>query len=107
MAPERHFGHAADERGDVYSAGCLLWAALGGDPPYSGTDFQMVSSHSNAPIPQLGTGDPIDDRIDEVLTAALNKDPERRFQSARDLREALLEIIRAIDAGRVVSGRGV
>ena len=37
MAPERHFGHDADERGDVYSAGCLLWATLTGDAPFGGT----------------------------------------------------------------------
>jgi hypothetical protein len=98
MAPERHFGHPADERGDVYSTGCLLWAALTGDAPYSGTDFQMINSHINSPIPQLATGDPVDDRIDEVLAAALHKDPEQRIPSATALRDALLEIVRDIDA---------
>jgi serine/threonine protein kinase len=98
MAPERHFGHAADERGDVYSAGCLLWAALTGDAPYSGTDFQMINSHINSPIPHLGTGDPVDDRIDELLAAALHKDPEQRIPSAVALRGALLALVREIDA---------
>jgi tRNA A-37 threonylcarbamoyl transferase component Bud32 len=97
MAPERHFGHPADERGDVYSTGCLLWAALTGDAPYAGTDFQMINSHINSPIPQLATGDPIDDRIDVVLAAALHKDPEQRIPTVTALREALLEIVRDID----------
>lgn len=101
MAPERHFGHAADERGDIYSLGCLLWAVLTGDAPYSGTDFQMMNSHINAPVPQLGTGHPVDDRIDEVLAEAMNKDPERRTPSAAALRASLLAIIRDID-GAVV-----
>lgn len=101
MAPERHFGHAADERGDVYSMGCLLWAVLTGDAPYAGTDFQVINSHVNSPIPQLGTGHPVDDRIDEVLAHALHKDPEQRVQSAADLRADLLGIIRDIDAGRL------
>jgi serine/threonine protein kinase len=101
MAPERHFGHGADARGDVYSTGCLLWAALTGDAPYSGTDFQMINSHINSPIPQLRTGDPVDDRIDELLAAALHKDPDQRIPSAAALREALLEIVRDIDAAIV------
>ncbi|MDN4173724.1 serine/threonine-protein kinase [Nocardioides sp. SOB77] len=101
MAPERHFGHAADERGDVYSMGCLLWAVLTGDAPYAGTDFQMINSHVNSPIPQLRTGHPVDDRIDELLARTLHKDPEQRVQSAGDLREALLAIIRDIDSGRL------
>ncbi|MFC4784310.1 serine/threonine-protein kinase [Nocardioides sp. MAHUQ-72] len=101
MAPERHFGHAADERGDIYSLGCLLWAVLTGDAPYSGTDFQMMNSHINAPVPQLGTGHPVDDRIDEVLAEALNKDPERRTPSAAAMRAALLAIIRDIDSAAV------
>ncbi len=101
MAPERHFGHEADERGDVYSLGCLLWAVLTGDAPFSGTDFQMMNSHINASVPQLATGHPVDDRIDEVLAGALNKDPERRTPSATALRAALLGIIRDIDAQAV------
>lgn len=98
MAPERHFGHPADERGDVYSAGCLMWAALTGDAPYSGTDFQMMNSHINAPVVAIGGGDPIDSRIDAVLAAALEKDPDRRIPSAAEMQRQLLEIVREIDA---------
>ena len=98
MAPERHFGHAADERGDIYSVGCLLWAILTGDAPYSGTDFQMMNSHINSPVPQLATGHPLDDRIDEVLAEAMNKDPERRTPSASALRSSLLAVVRDLDA---------
>ncbi len=98
MAPERHFGHAADERGDVYSVGCLLWAALTGDAPYSGTDFQMMNSHINEPTPQLGTGHPVDQRIDEVLAGTMQKDPEQRLGTADEVRQRLLAIVREVDA---------
>jgi serine/threonine protein kinase len=101
MAPERHFGHAADERGDIYSMGCLLWSILTGDAPYSGTDFQMMNAHINAPVPRLGTGHVVDDRIDQVLAQALNKDPELRTPSAGALRAELLAIIRDIDSQAV------
>ena len=67
-----------------------------------GTDFQMMNSHINAPVPQLGTGDPVDDRIDEVLAEVMNKDPERRTPSAAAMRASLLGIIREIDAAAVL-----
>jgi hypothetical protein len=64
----------------------------------------MINSHINSPIPRLGTGDPVDDRIDELLAAALHKDPEQRIPTAVALRGALLAIIREIDAaGRPVA----
>lgn len=99
MAPERHFGHPADERGDIYAAGCLLWTALTGEAPYSGTDFQMMNAHINAPVVSLGTGDPVDDRIDEVLAEAMEKDPDRRIASAAELQARLGAIVRDLDTG--------
>lgn len=92
MAPERHFGHPADERGDIYSAGCLLWSVLTGDAPYAGTDFQVANSHINGAIPQLGTGDRLDDAIDELLRNCMGKDPDDRFQSAVELQHELLAL---------------
>lgn len=97
MAPERHFGHAADERGDLYSVGCLLWAVLTGDAPYAGTDFQMMNSHINEPTPQLATGHPIDERIDDLLGRTMHKDPQRRPATAAEVRQALLTIVREVD----------
>ncbi|MGZ5400557.1 MAG: serine/threonine-protein kinase [Nocardioides sp.] len=97
LAPERHFGQAAAERGDIYSAGCLLWAVLTGDAPYSGTDFEMVNSHINEPPPQLGTGHPVDQRIDEVLSRAMQKDPEARWATADEVRQELLAAVHEID----------
>lgn len=72
-----------------------------GEAPFGGTDFQMMNSHINAAVPQLATGHPVDDRIDEVLAGALEKDPERRTPSAEVLRAALLGIVRDIDAQAV------
>jgi len=98
MAPERHFGHAADERGDVYAIGCLLWSVLTGDAPYSGTDFQMMNAHINEPTPQLGTGNPVDQRIDDVLAGTMQKDPDGRLATAEEVRQRLLAIVREVDA---------
>ena len=97
MAPERYFGHVADERGDVYSLGCLLWAVLTGEPPYSGSDFEMMNAHITEPTPQLTTGHPVDRRIDTLLAGALHKDPEARPTTAAELRQQLLAIVGEVD----------
>ncbi len=98
MPPERHFGHPADERGDVYGVGCLLWTALTGRPPYDGTDFETVNAHINDPAPRLGGDDPVDARIDEVLASAMAKSPEARPTSASELRVRLLQVLHHLNA---------
>ena len=46
MAPELHTGGQSGPASDVYSLGCLLWAAVSGHAPYSGTsDYQIVNAH--------------------------------------------------------------
>ena len=101
MAPERHLGADADERGDLYSLGCVLWAALTGNAPYSGTDFQVITSHVQDAVPQLGTGTPLDERIDALLQRAMDKDPGRRFASVQAMGEEVASILRDLDAGRL------
>jgi hypothetical protein len=101
MAPERHLGADADERGDLYSLGCVLWAALTGNAPYSGTDFQVITSHVQDAVPQLGTGTPLDERIDALLQRAMDKDPGRRFASVQEMGEEVASILRDLDAGRL------
>jgi serine/threonine-protein kinase len=54
MAPELHTGGQSGPASDVYSLGCLLWAAVSGHAPYSGTsDYEIVNAHFSSPIPQL------------------------------------------------------
>ena len=60
MAPELHTGGTPGTTTDVYSLGCLLWAALVGRAPYVGTtEYQLVSAHVSAPVPQLAGVRPV------------------------------------------------
>lgn len=101
MAPERHLGADADERGDLYSLGCVLWAALTGSAPYAGTDFQVISAHVHDDVPRLATGQTLDERIDALLARAMDKDPEQRFATAQEMRAEVVGILADIDAGRL------
>ncbi len=93
MAPELHTGGRAGIESDIYSLGCLLWAALSGVAPYAGSsDYQVVTAHREQPVPQLRAGTPAADAVNQVLLRSLAKRPTERYVGAaamsRDLREA-------------------
>ncbi len=105
MPPERLRGTGGDdERGDVYSVGCVLWATLTGEAPYVGTDLDVMMQHVQAPIPQLDTGDPVDDQIDALLRKVLAKDPDDRLPSAEAFRYELRKIHSAVAGAPAMSG---
>ncbi len=105
MAPERLLGHGGDdERADVYAAGCVLWATLTGEAPYVGTDLDVMTQQVEGPIPQLGTGDRVDDQIDALLRKVLAKDPRERLATAADFRRELHSIHSVVAGAPSLSG---
>lgn len=89
MSPERHMGEQATASGDIYAAGCLLWACLTGKAPYTGTDFELMSAHINSPVPRLPASAPGADLLNPIIQRALAKKPENRFRTAAELAKAL------------------
>ncbi|TYL49704.1 serine/threonine protein kinase [Nocardioides sp. BGMRC 2183] len=90
MAPELHTGGAPGPLSDLYSLGCLLWACLVGSAPYQGTtDYQVVTAHVSAPVPQLQVVGPFEREANRILATVLAKDPAQRYQSAAALRDDL------------------
>ena len=95
MAPELHTGGTAGVASDVYSLGCLLWAALSGRAPYGGTsDFEIVTAHRERPVPQLAGSGPQVDAVNRVLRSAMAKRPEDRYPTAAAMRDDLLAAAR-------------
>jgi serine/threonine-protein kinase len=92
MAPERFGGGAADRRADVYAAGAVLFQLLTGVRLWQGaSDAQVLNALSEGQIPTAASVDPnVPAALDRVCQRALASDPEQRFQSAEDLRAALL-----------------
>lgn len=99
MSPERHMGEQATAAGDIYSAGCLLWACLTGRPPYSGTDFQLMSSHINDPIPRLPADNPAANLVNPIISKALAKDVANRYQDAAALSKDLKRAATLLEEG--------
>jgi len=89
MSPEQIQGEQVDPRSDVFALGVVVWEALAGTSLFDrDTDFLIWKAITEAPIPPLAPlGYPPE--IDAVLGAALARDRDQRFRSARALGEAL------------------
>jgi serine/threonine protein kinase len=95
MAPEQLQGRGADVRSDIFSLGLILFEMLTGRPAFEADNTAsliaaVLTSHPHARLhlPNLAPD------LERVLDRALAKDPENRWQSARDLKAAL-ELIAA------------
>ncbi|MEO6214079.1 MAG: serine/threonine-protein kinase [Vicinamibacterales bacterium] len=87
MAPERLEGKPADTRTDVFAFGALLYEMLSGRPAFKGGSQAAIVSAilGSEPAPIDG----LPPAVDRLMRRCLAKDPEDRWQTARDLREGL------------------
>ena len=91
MSPEHLRGEPTDARSDVYALGCVLYAALTGEPPFRRqTVPQTMSAHLHQPPPRPTDHAPVPAAFDHVIERALAKRPEDRYPSAGDLGRAAL-----------------
>jgi len=96
MAPERLQDAAADERSDIYSVGAILFEALTARPIFTDdtVDTLLVSILAKSPEPpscfrdEIATGS----ALDYVVQKALEKDPDKRYQTATEMRLDLEQI---------------
>ena len=101
LSPEQALGESADYRSDIYSAGCLLYEVLTGRPPYIGdTPVSIAFQHvSGELIKPRSLNQNLPEGLDIILTVALAKKPEDRYQSAKEM----LADIRKLRAGHAVT----
>jgi serine/threonine-protein kinase len=93
-SPEQLQGDAIDARADVYSLGCVLYAALTGEAPFHrGTVPSTMAAqlHDPPPRPSQHGARP---EFDRVVARALAKEPADRYPSAGDLGRAALAAAR-------------
>ena len=91
MAPEQLRGEEVDARTDIYAAGCVLYELATGQRPFPVTQGPKLIDAilHQSPVPPRDLNPHVSPGLETVILKALDKEPDRRYQSARDLRADL------------------
>ena len=108
MSPEQARGDPLDRRSDLFSFGAVLYEMATGSPafrgPTSAVIFDAIFNSNPAPATSLNLELP--EGLDAIISNALEKDCDLRYQSAAELRADLKRLKRDLDSGKSsISGR--
>jgi serine/threonine protein kinase len=87
MAPEQASGEAPDTASDWYSVGAMLYEALVGDPPFSGSTVEVLTlKYTVTPIEPAACVRDVPEDLNALCMALLSPDPEKRPTAGEILR---------------------
>ena len=99
MSPEQAQGQPVDARSDLFSLGVLFYEMLTGRRPFQGDNALSVLSAilRDAPTPMTELRPDLPPECARIVTRCLEKEPDTRFPSSRDVADALGAVPRAAE----------
>jgi serine/threonine-protein kinase len=94
MSPEQVRGSASDARSDIYSLGAVLYELVSGKKPFDGESaFAIMADQvGKPPVPPMEVDPAVPLALNAALLQALEKDPDRRFQTAAEFQRVVTGI---------------
>ena len=106
MSPEQALGRTLDQRSDLFSLGVVLYEMLTGRVPFEGANSIEIIDRivHEEPVPLARLNYNVPPPLEQIARKCLEKDRERRYQSAQELLIDLRNFQRDLDSGAVPTG---
>jgi serine/threonine protein kinase len=94
MSPEQLTGHSVDGRSDIFSLGVVLYTMLVGHRPFQGNGISTIGFKvvNNNPLPLTTINPALPPEIDTIVSRAIAKELDKRYQSGSDLANDLANL---------------
>jgi serine/threonine protein kinase len=101
MSPEQALGRKLDARSDLFSLGVVLYEMVTGEQPFKGSTLAGVFDQilNLEPMPIARFNHELPPALASIISQTLRKDADRRYQTALEMHNELLELQRDLQAG--------